>query len=225
MKIHKEGRKIIAVSAIIISLMALAVLLLVPSYHWALYVVLAFLLLFFLWIGWFFRSPRRSINRQEDAFLSPADGRIVFAGEVREAHHIGKVMQKVSIFMSPLNVHLNRYPADGRILSYQYFPGKYLVAWHPKSSDMNERNAIVVETSQGAQIMLSQIAGTVARRIVCYGSEGKEVRQGEELGFIKFGSRVDLYLPKDVQVMVKPGDKVKAGLDTLAKAEWAEPNP
>lgn len=217
MKIHKEGKRIVLFSALIFLLLTALVWWFVPSDHWLLYASSSILLLFFLWILWFFRSPKRSIALHDDAFLSPADGKIVFAGTSYEESFFGKDMKKISIFMSPFNVHLNRYPADGKILSYRYHPGKYLVAWHPKSSHKNERNALVMATASGKQILLSQIAGTLARRIVCYGEEGKEVKQGEELGFIKFGSRVDIYLPMDAEVLVNQGDKVKAGLDLLAK--------
>lgn len=217
MKIHKEGRKIVQVSAVATIVLVAAILWFVPSHHWAFPVALLFIGLFFIWILWFFRSPARHITRQGNAFLSPADGRVVIAEKVHESNFFGKDMQQVSVFMSPLNVHLNRYPIDGKVLSYQYFPGKYLVAWHPKSSLLNERNAIVMETADGEQLLLSQIAGTVARRIVCYSEAGERVKQGDELGFIKFGSRVDLYLPEGVELQVKPGDKVRAGLSVLAK--------
>ncbi len=216
MKIHKEGRRIVQIAAVATILLVAAILWFVPSHHWALPVALLFVGLFFIWILWFFRNPARHITKRGDAFLSPADGKVVVAEKVLESQFFGKDMQQVSVFMSPLNVHLNRYPIDGKVVSYQYFPGKYLVAWHPKSSLLNERNAIVMETAGGEQLLLSQIAGTVARRIVCYSEAGEKVKQGDELGFIKFGSRVDIYLPVDVELQVKPGDKVRAGLDVLA---------
>ncbi len=216
MNIHKEGRRIVLIAAMIAIVLVAAILWFVPAQHWVFPIALLFIGLFFLWILWFFRNPYRPIMRHVDAFLSPADGRVVVAEKVHESQFFGKDMQQVSVFMSPLNVHLNRYPIDGKVLSYKYFPGKYLVAWHPKSSLLNERNAIVMETSGGKQLLLSQIAGTVARRIVCYSAAGANVQQGDELGFIKFGSRVDLYLPVDVELQVKPGDKVRAGLDVLA---------
>ncbi len=216
MKIHKEGRKIVLVSTLVTILLVAAILWFVPSHHWAFPVALLIIGLFFIWILWFFRSPARHINRQGNTFLSPADGRVVVAEKVHESNYFGKEMQQISVFMSPLNVHLNRYPIDGKVLSYQYFPGKYLVAWHPKSSLLNERNAIVMEIADGEQLMVSQIAGTVARRIVCYSQAGERVKQGDELGFIKFGSRVDLYLPVGVELRVKAGDKVRAGLSVLA---------
>ncbi len=216
MKIHKEGRRIVLIAAMVTIVLVAAILWFVPLQHRAFPLALLFIGLFFIWILWFFRNPDRFIVRQGDAFLSPADGKVVVAEKVHESHFFGKDMKQVSVFMSPFNVHLNRYPTDGKVLSYQYFPGKYLVAWHPKSSLLNERNAIVMETAGGKQLLLSQIAGTVARRIVCYSEAGKMVQQGDELGFIKFGSRVDLYLPVDVELQVKPGDKVRAGLDVLA---------
>lgn len=204
------------IAAVATILLVVAILWLVPTHHWSFPVALLFIGLFFIWILWFFRNPARNITKRGDAFLSPADGKVVVAEKVHESQYFGKDMQQVSVFMSPLNVHLNRYPIDGKVISYQYFPGKYLVAWHPKSSLLNERNAIVMETANGEQLLLSQIAGTVARRIVCYSEAGKKVKQGDELGFIKFGSRVDIYLPVDVELQVKPGDKVRAGLDVLA---------
>ncbi len=218
MKIHKEGKKIVRIAALLTIVLAAGIVWLLPLHHWALQVSLLILFLLFFWILWFFRTPARAINKQDDAFLSPADGRVVIAEETQDKNDSGKTVKQVSIFMSPLNVHLNRYPADGKIVSYTYYPGKYLVAWHPKSSYLNERNAIVMETPGGKHIMLSQVAGTVARRIVCYSEEGKHVKQGEEMGFIKFGSRVDVILPVDVELLVKPGDKVRAGLDVLARS-------
>jgi len=218
MKIHKEGKKIVRIAAFVTIALAAVIVWLLPLHHWALQVSLLFLFLLFFWILWFFRTPSRNINKQDDAFLSPADGRVVIAEETRKEDNSWKTVKQVSIFMSPLNVHLNRYPADGKIISYTYYPGKYMVAWHPKSSQLNERNAIVMETPGGKQIVLSQVAGTVARRIVCYSEEGKHVKQGEEMGFIKFGSRVDVILPVDVELLVKPGDKVRAGLDVLARS-------
>lgn len=197
-------------------LLALAAIVIFTA-HWLLYAFLVFLLLSLAGVLHFFRSPERKIRPDESAVISPADGKVVVAEEITEEEVFGRPMQQISIFMSPLNVHLNRFPTDGKISRYVYHPGKYLLAWHPKSSLLNERNTIVVETPRGIQYMLRQIAGTLARRIVCYCREGMQVKQGEELGFIKFGSRVDVFLPPDTEVLVKPGDKVRGGITTLAR--------
>lgn len=187
-----------------------------PPAHWGLYTIYGSLMLMMLWVVWFFRSPDRDLAKKPDAFISPADGKVVMVRDVDEKEVFGCRMRQISIFMSPFNVHLNRIPTDGKISQYRYHPGKYLVAWHPKSSHLNERNTIVVETNSGIIYMVRQIAGVVARRIVCYCYEGKQVKQGDELGFIKFGSRVDLFIPMDAMVHVKTGDKVKGGVSTLA---------
>lgn len=216
MIIHREGKRIIYVAAILVLLLATISYRLFPPAHWGLYVIYGSLVLLMLWVIWFFRSPDRDLTKKPDAFISPADGKVLTVRDVDENEVFGRRMRQISIFMSPFNVHLNRIPTDGKISQYRYHPGKYLVAWHPKSSRLNERNTIVVETDGGTRYMVRQIAGVVARRIVCYCHEGKEVKQGDELGFIKFGSRVDLFLPLDARVHVKAGDKVKGGVSTLA---------
>ncbi len=216
MTIHKEGKNIVRNAAVIIVLLALAVYLLLPAGHWGLHASFLFLFLLYAWVVMFFRSPGRALTRDPDALISPADGRVIMIKETGEDEVFGQPMQKISIFMSPLDVHLNRCPADARVAGYSYYPGKYLVAWHPKSSRLNEHNSIVFETPGGTRFMVRQIAGFIARRIVCYCHEGKEVRQGDELGFIKFGSRVDLVLPIDTTIHVKPGDKVIGGVTTVA---------
>ncbi len=217
MQIHKEGRKIVIFTAIFMMACAGAAIVLFPPSSWQLYLILALLLSFFSGIVYFFRSPARRIKKDREVVYSPADGRVVVVEQTTEKEVFDQPMKQVSVFMWPLNVHLNRFPTDGKVSRYVYHPGKYLVAWHPKSSQLNERNTIVIETPQGIRYMLRQIAGVLARRIICYCREGMEVRQGEELGFIKFGSRVDLFLPADAQILVKPGDRVKGGLSVLAR--------
>jgi phosphatidylserine decarboxylase len=216
MTIHKEG-----------SIIILVVLLLVTCLNLIFYRTLhntflqAFLVIittvFFLLVVWFFRNPVRNIIPDESILLSPADGKIVVIKEVIETEYFKDSRIQVSIFMSPLNVHINRYPVSGVVSYFRYHPGKYLVAWHPKSSELNERTTVVVNDTKGREIMIRQIAGIVARRIVSYVTMGKQVKQGEELGFIKFGSRVDLFLPLNVKIVVKTGNKVKGNLTVIGK--------
>lgn len=216
MKIHKEGRKVIALAALITLGLAAGIYWLFALPQWMLYIIYLLLLVVYAGILFFFRSPKRQLSKDNGAIISPADGKVFMIEETMEEEVFDHPMQKLSIFMSPLDVHLNRVPADGKVVLCRYHPGKYLVAWHPKSSHLNERNTIVIETPAGIRFLVRQIAGMVARRIVCYCHEGKQVRQGDELGFIKFGSRVDLYIPLASEIHVKPGDKVKGGITILA---------
>ncbi len=217
MKLHKEGHRIVLLFTVVFILLKVGVHLWVAGEGWMHYIL--YLLLFLFWIGvlYFFRSPNRSISQSELGVVSPADGTVVVVEQTIENEFFRQTMKQVSIFMSPLNVHVNRSPSDARVVNFRYHPGKFLVAWHPKSSIYNERTSIVFETPAGFTYMVRQIAGAVARRIVCYCKEiGQEVSQGEEIGFIKFGSRVDVFLPVDAAILVKPGDKVKGGITNLA---------
>ncbi len=219
MKIHKEGHIIVFVSSLVLVIIYAFTL---TFNEWWTYLVFLISLIIFFGILYFFRVPKRKYIADEQALFSPADGKVIRLEEKVEDEYFDKPMKHLSIFMSPLDVHLNRYPSDGKIVYYRYHPGKYLVAWHPKSSKLNERTSIVFETKSGVQFLVRQIAGLLARRIVCYGSEGKDVKQCDELGFIKFGSRLDLFLPPEVNVLVKPGDKVKGGVSKLAVINTAE---
>jgi len=219
MKIHKEGHIIVFVSSLVLVIIYAFTL---TVNEWWTYLVFLISLIIFFGILYFFRVPKRKYIADEQALFSPADGKVIRLEEKVEDEYFDKPMKHLSIFMSPLDVHLNRYPSDGKIVYYRYHPGKYLVAWHPKSSKLNERTSIVFETKSGVQFLVRQIAGLLARRIVCYGSEGKDVKQCDELGFIKFGSRLDLFLPPEVNVLVKPGDKVKGGVSKLAVINTAE---
>ena len=165
----------------------------------------------------FFRSPSRPIEPNENLIIAPADGKVVVIEEVEEPEYFRGKRRQVSIFMSPLNVHVNWYPISGDVQYVKYHPGKYLVAWHPKSSTLNERTSIVVKDSKGREILIRQIAGAVARRIVYYAKEGQTVVQGDQLGFIKFGSRVDLFLPLDAEIMVGLEESVKGSSTIIAK--------
>jgi len=165
----------------------------------------------------FFRIPTRLLTTGEGQVIAPADGKIVVIEETQESEYFKDRRRQVSIFMSPLNVHVNRNPVSGIVRYFKYFPGKYLVAWHPKSSTDNERTTVVIQLANGTEVLVRQIAGAVARRIIWYVKEGQSVHQGEEFGFIKFGSRVDIFLPLDAQINVKIGDLTKGGVTVLAE--------
>ena len=171
-----------------------------------------FLILFLI----FFRNPTRVHGtKNTDLILAPADGKIVVIERTFEAEYLKSEVLQVSVFMSPLNVHSNRSPVTGEVVYVQYHPGEYLVAWHPKSSELNERNTVVIK-KKNSLILLRQIAGKVARKIVCYTKPGDLLSRGEEFGFIKFGSRVDVFLPTDCEILVKIGDTVKGGITEIA---------
>lgn len=170
----------------------------------------------FILISLFFRIPERKCNKNENFMYAPADGTVVAVEELFEEEYLKNPCLKISIFMSIFNIHQNIMPVSGRVIYYKYHPGKYLVAWHPKASSKNEHTSTVIETNDGLKFMVRQIAGFVARRIICNIKENDIVKQGEELGFILFGSRVDIYLPGNIMLKVKPGDKVKANINLIA---------
>lgn len=174
-------------------------------------------IIIFLLILQFFRHPYRSITSNENYVLAPADGKVVAIEEVEETEVLKDKRIQISIFMSPLNVHVNRYPISGKISFLKYHPGLYLVAWHPKSSTENERTTCVIDHNSSVRILMRQIAGAVARRIVYYPKEGDIVKQGAEMGFIKFGSRVDIFLPLSAKVNVSLNQKVKGGVTVIAE--------
>jgi phosphatidylserine decarboxylase len=174
---------------------------------------------FWLLILWFFRLPKRIVVPVDDQVLAPADGKIVVIEETGENEYFNDRRIQVSIFMSPLNVHVNSYPVSGKIVYYKYHKGDYLVAWHPKSSTHNERTTIVLETDEGSELLVRQIAGAVARRVVCYSEINNHVVQGDQLGFIKFGSRVDLFLPLNAKINVDLNQKVHGNKTVIAYLE------
>jgi len=178
------------------------------------YLVTAFLTIIIIQ---FFRSPIRNWVPKDGEIISPADGTVVVIEEVEETEYFNEKRLQISVFMSPLNVHINRYPISGLLKYCKYHPGLYLFAWNPKSSTENERTTTVVEDNKGRSVLFRQIAGALARRIVFYGKEGESVNQNKECGFIKFGSRVDLLLPLDVELNIKLNEKVKGGITTIAK--------
>ena len=216
MKIHKEGYNSIAAATIV------AVVLLIALHYFfpvqTIFHYIAYLALLVCWIivVRFFRMPFRELLEDSDIALCPADGTVVAIEEVFVDEFFNDKRLQVSVFMSPNNVHVNRYPVSGKIVYTNYWPGSFLVAWHPKSSTENERNTVVVEHQKYGPIMIRQIAGALARRIVCYSKTNERIVQGKELGFIKFGSRVDLYLPLDAKVEVSLEQKVKGGITPIA---------
>lgn len=165
----------------------------------------------------FFRNPSRQLTVSGDGVIAPADGKVVVIEKVFEKEFLKTECIQVSIFMSPFNVHVNRNPVSGIVKFFKYHPGKYLVAWHPKSSELNERTTTVIETKGGQQVLFRQIAGALARRIRWYVKEGQAVNQGDEMGFIKFGSRVDVFLPLNATINVKLGEKTSGGQTIIAK--------
>lgn len=221
MKFHKEGYTTLALSILVIFVLnALAHFYFLDNalLTWIVY-ILSFVLL--ITVVQFFRSPIRKISPSEQIVLCPADGKVVVIEETEEIEYFKDKRLQVSIFMSPINVHSNRSPISGIVKFFKYHPGKYLMAWNPKSSTLNERTTIVVESTLGVEVLFRQIAGALARRIVWYVNEGKEVKQGDEFGFIKFGSRVDVFLPIGTKINVKLGDKVTGGITVLAELEGA----
>ena len=212
---HKEGHKIILISFLTIGV---AFLLTDLTNNFLLKKILQIsLLLFFLLIIQFFRNPKRKTLKNNKQVISPVDGKIVVIEEVEENEYFKDKRIQVSIFMSPINVHVTRYPIGGKILLSKYHPGKYLFAWHPKSSDENERTTVVIESNNFGKLLYRQIAGALARRIVNYAQKGKLATQGNDAGFIKFGSRVDLFLPLNCKINVNINQKVKGGLDIIAE--------
>lgn len=214
MKLHKESKGTIIVASILFVIISFV------SVHflelWGLLVVLPLLIIYGL-VFWFFRVPSRDILDHKENVIAPVDGKVVMIKEVVEDEFIqGKAIQ-ISIFMSPLNVHICRYPVSGKVIYKKYHPGKYLVAWHEKSSTQNERTTVAIDSLTHHKVVFRQIAGYVARRIVFKCNEGDDAKAGHEFGFIKFGSRMDIFLPLDTEINCKIGDKTKGGIDVIAR--------
>ena len=212
---HKEGQKIIFVALVFV----VATSLLIDNLQmpWVAKLIQFTLLVFLVLILQFFRNPKRHTHQNDSQVIAPVDGKVVVIEEVEETEYFKEKRLQVSIFMSPINVHVTRYPISGSVLFSKYHPGKYLVAWHPKASTDNERTTIVVENKIYGKVLYRQIAGALARRIVNYAKEGQTVAQGTDAGFIKFGSRVDLFLPLDTKLKVKLNQKVKGGECIIAE--------
>ncbi len=212
---HKEGQKIILITFVLVSIAVLGAHYLVGT-DWIRITIQVAAIVLLVAILQFFRNPTRVASRSFDEILSPVDGKVVVIEEVEEPEYFKGKRKQVSIFMSPVNVHVTRYPVSGQVRYSKYHPGKYLVAWHPKSSEENERTTVVINTPKFGDILYRQIAGAMARRIVNYAEVGESVQQGEDAGFIKFGSRVDLLLPLDSVVTVKLNQKVKGAKTCIA---------
>ena len=216
MRIYKQGHKIILFNFVVSAVIVIVLSLFLNSIF-ILSGILIILLSFLLLIIWFFRIPYRKPVIDENLIYSPADGKIVVIEETMETEYFNEKRTQVSIFMSPLNVHANYYPVSGTIEYYKYHSGKYLVAWHPKSSTENERSTVVIMTEKKEKILVKQVAGAVARRIITNAREGKQVMQGEELGFIRFGSRVDIFLPSNIKILTSLNQKVKGKITVIAR--------
>ena len=213
---HKEGFKIIAITFLIVAILAVVVDKFV-SLQWLQYLLFFTLFVFLFLILQFFRNPKRLTALNDNTVVSPVDGKVVVIEEVFEPEYFKEKRLQVSVFMSPINVHVTRYPIGGQVAYSKYHPGKYLVAWHPKASTENERTTVVVENPSYGKVLYRQIAGALAKRIVNYAKEGDAATQCEDSGFIKFGSRVDLFLPLDTNIKVNLNQKVKGGESIIAE--------
>tara|TARA_B110000503_G_scaffold63858_1_gene100757 strand:+ start:780 stop:1436 length:657 start_codon:yes stop_codon:yes gene_type:complete len=215
-RFHKEGYKIISITFII----AIAAILLVENFidiNWFVKAIQVIVLGFVIIVLQFFRNPKRITSLNDGQIIAPVDGKVVVIEEVEEPEYFKDKRLQISIFMSPINVHVTRYAMSGIVKYSKYHPGKFLVAWHPKSSTENERTTVVIENKTIGEVLYRQIAGALAKRIINYAKEEDKVVQGSDAGFIKFGSRVDLYLPLGTKVNVKLGDKVKGGVQVVAE--------
>jgi phosphatidylserine decarboxylase len=215
--IHKEGIKIILLIIAILAVLNICVFFCFPASHVLKTTILVISVIIVCFNCIFFRKPNRHFIPDDKTIFSPADGTVMAVELTTENEFFNEKKVQVSIFMSVWNVHINWYPVSGKIIYYKYHPGKYLVARYPKSSHLNERNTLVIDNPGTGQILVRQIAGAVARRIVSYVRNEKMVSQGEELGFIRFGSRVDLFLPPEMQILVKPGDSVRGLISPVAQ--------
>lgn len=214
--IHREGYKILGYGLVALLVFNIIIGLTLDQAIFKLLILVASIM-FYIFVLFFFRYPTRTLKPDLSLVYAPADGKVVVIEETEEDEYFHDLRLQVSIFMSPFNMHSNKYPISGIVKSVVYHPGKYMVAWHPKSSELNEHSTIVIERQDGKEILVRQIAGAVARRIVTYAKVGDVVKQGDELGFIKFGSRVDLFLPADTEVEVPILQQVRANKSVIAK--------
>lgn len=217
MTIHKEGYTTIALSLLFIFIVNAFVDYKFADLAWLRWLIYVLSLILFIIVLQFFRNPSRSFTSGDNLVICPADGKVVVIEETNEGEYFKDKRLQVSIFMSPVNVHINRNPVSGIVKFFKYHPGKYLAAWNPKSSTENERTTVVVEHKNGTPILFRQIAGALARRIVWYIKEGDAVEQGKEFGFIKFGSRVDIFLPVGTKIKLELNQVVKGGITVLAE--------
>ena len=213
---HKEGHKIILITLFVVVGLFLTIDYFV-TIEWLRVLLMIVILVFFILILQFFRNPKRNTKLNDKQVVSPVDGKVVVIEEVFETEYFNDKRLQVSVFMSPINVHVTRYPIGGKVAYSKYHPGKYLVAWHPKSSTENERTTVVVENKTYGKVLFRQVAGALAKRIVNYAKENGTATQGADQGFIKFGSRVDLYLPLDTNIKVELNQKVRGGESIIAE--------
>jgi len=214
MKFHKEGNKIIVTSIAFLTALNFIVYYFLGNVGLAVSLIISLILLAL--VMQFFRVPKRVVTTAEDLVICPADGKVVVIEETEETEYLKDRRIQVSIFMSPLNVHINWFPIGGIVSYFKYHAGKYLVAWHPKSSTENERTTVAVKHKNGTEILFRQIAGAVARRIICYAKKDSSAHQSAEFGFIKFGSRVDVFLPLDAEIRVSLDEMVTGSVTVLA---------
>jgi phosphatidylserine decarboxylase len=222
-RLHKEGYPVMVLVLFLLLMIIFIVNLIAPNqthFHYLLYVAS---LVFFFLVARFFRAPFRFVVPDPEIVLSGADGKVVVIEEVEETEYFRDRRKQVSVFMSPMNVHVNWFPVGGRIKYFRHIQGSYFVASRPKSSNENERTTIVMKTDNNHRVMFRQIAGTIARRIVCYAKEGKYADQGQELGIIKFGSRFDLFLPLDAEITIRLGQKVTGNQTVIARLKSENP--
>jgi phosphatidylserine decarboxylase len=217
MTIHKEGRTLLFVLLIVLVAIIWGLDYFLPDANVLRTLVIGVGVVFYLIVLQFFRSPVFTVQKNPTQVIAPADGKVVVIEDADEPEYLKGKRKQISIFMSPFNVHVNRMPVGGEIIYYKYHPGKYLVAWHPKSSTENERTTVVAKMSNGTEVLFRQIAGALARRIKCYVQQGQKLEQGDEFGFIKFGSRVDIFLPMNAKVKVSMGDKTTGGKTVIAE--------
>lgn len=216
MSIHREGYIFIIIATVLFAVIGFVSKKYLGHIPWLHYGIMFVYFLIWFWVLWFFRIPTRTHTKGDDLVIAPADGKVVVIEEVYEPEYFKDQRLQVSIFMSPLNVHQNLNPISGVVKYFKYHPGKYLVAWHPKSSTLNERTSYVIDNGK-VELLSRQIAGAMARRIAYYVKEGDSVEQTKEFGFIRFGSRVDVFFPVGTPINVKIGDITQGGVTVLAK--------
>lgn len=222
-RIHKEGIKPLFITLLILLVLNVG-LSYITDMEWLLNSILALSIVFYILVLQFFRNPVRHIQADPYNIIAPADGKVVVIDDVEEEEYFMGKRKQISIFMSPINVHVNRYPIAGKITYAKYHPGKFLVAWHPKSSTLNERTTVVVQGEKTGEILYRQIAGALARRIIMYAKPNMIAKQGADSGFIRFGSRVDVFVPVDMKVLVEKEQVVKGGVTVIATVSDANRN-
>ncbi len=216
MKLHREGKKI-TLYYLIFLIVLFCISYLTISQKWIVALIMLPPIVLYGFILWFFRVPTRPLPASNNQVIAPADGKVVVIEKTKESEYFNDERIQISIFMSPLNVHQNVYPVDGKVVYTKYHPGKYLVAWHPKSSTENERSTVVVKTKSGVDVLFRQIAGAVARRIITTAKPNDTAQKGVEFGFIRFGSRVDIFLPTDAKILCKIGDVTQNKITPIAE--------